>query len=248
MLFALGVGLLLAIHNNVLALTRVPDRLYLPVNVAVGAALVAAARGWGLSWSELGLGPEGVGPGLRWGGAAAAIVAAASAAALRFPLARELFADLRLRGLTGPGLAFRALVRMPIGTSLFEEMAFRGVLFGALARQVPVSWAVAISAVLFGLSHVGPAVAMVRANPARMGVIAGLLVTVAATTVGGVLFALLRVHTLGIVAPALAHWAINASGAVTGSLALGERLRVAHPPRARRNRPPPEVGRFDAPP
>lgn len=229
MSFALAVGLLLVIHNNALALAPVPDRAVLPVNLAVGAGLVGAARLWGLSWEELGLGAAGVGPGLRWGGALTVTVLAAAALALRLPSTRRLFADLRLRRLDARGLAFRALVRMPLGTSAFEELAYRGVLFGALARAGSVGGAVAISAMLFGLSHIGPALAMVRANPHRMSPPAGAAVTILATAAAGAIFALLRIRTLGIVAPALTHWAVNAAGAVGGWLALGEQRRIRAP-------------------
>lgn len=228
--FALAVGLFLALHNNLLALSRVQDRLYLPVNVAVGAGLVAAARTWGLSWEEIGLDVAGVGPGLLWGGAIAAAIGVAAAGALRIPRLRVLFADRRLGALDRRGLAWRALVRMPLGTSAFEEMAFRGVLFGALAQQTSVGWAVVISSTLFGLSHVGPALAMARANPGRITPAAGAVITVAATAVAGVLFALLRIWTGGIVAPILVHWAANASGAVGGWLALRPEASVRRRP------------------
>lgn len=224
--FALAVGALVVVHNNALALLRVPDRAVLPLNLALGAALVAAARAAGLSWDELGLGAAGVAPGLRWGGAAAALVLAGAAVALRLPTTRRLFADRRLAHLDRGGLALRALVRMPLGTSAFEEVAYRGVLFGALAGAGSVAMAVSVSAVLFGLSHVGPALAMARANPHRVSPTTVVAATVLATAVGGVLFALLRVRTLGIVAPALAHWAVNAAGAVGGWLALGGRHRT----------------------
>jgi uncharacterized protein len=218
--FALAVGLFVALHNNVLALARVPDRLYVPVNLAVGVALVAAALAWGLSSEEIGLGAEGVGPGLVWGGTIAAVVMTTAGVALRIPRLRLLFADRRLEALGGRGLAWRALVRMPLGTSAFEEVAFRGVLFAALVEQASVGWAVAVSSVLFGLSHVGPALAMVRANPDRVTPAVGVTLTVAATTVAGVGFSLLRIATGGIVGPLLVHWSVNASGAVGGWLAL----------------------------
>lgn len=234
MLFALAVGLFLTLHNTVLALSRVPDRLYLPVNLAVGAGLVAAARAVGHSWEDIGLGAGGVGPGLRWGAGLAAIVVAATAAALRIPRLRLLFVDRRLGALTRRGLAYRALVRMPLGTSAFEEVAFRGVLFGALVQQASLGWAVGISALLFGLSHIGPALAMARANPGRIAPATAALLTVAATSVAGVLFALLRIWTDGVVAPALVHWAVNASGAAGGWLAL--RRKASRNPRERRPR------------
>ena len=210
-----GVGLgaaLVAYHNALILL--VPRVLHLPLNLAMAGATVAWARRRRLSWERIGLGRSGVRPGLRWGLA----IAAAGAAGLALLLAlggEGLVRDRRFAGLRAPGVLFRILVRIPLGTALAEEVAFRGVLFGNLDRERSTAVAVAGSSLAFGLWHVAPTLSMLEANRPGLGpadttlAVAGAVV---ATTAGGVLFALLRIRSRGILGPVLAHWGFNVLG------------------------------------
>lgn len=212
MAFALAIALLLAAYSSATNVLSFPGWMYVPSNLAIGAALVGAARAAGLSWRELGLGREAVGPGLRWGGAIVLALAAMLALAPALPPARGFLEDKRVAGIGPALLAYRVLVRIPIGTALFEEVAFRGVLYGALARHASTATAVLASSAAFGLWHIGPTLENARINQPDAGaagtawIVAG---GVVATFIGGVLFASLRIHTRGIVAPVIAHAGAN---------------------------------------
>lgn len=154
------------------------------------AAGVAALSG--LDAERLGL--RGVQAGLRWGAAASAAPVLGAAVIAAIPSLRR-----RVRPAEDDLLEWIGY-RIPVGTVLTEELLFRGVL-DALS---PVA-----SPIFFGLWHIHPARA---AGDTAAG-------TVAATTVAGVMFSWLRARSGSVLAPMLAHWSINASGAVLASLA-----------------------------
>lgn len=212
MLFVGGVCAYLLVHNAALNLLPFPQALYVPVNLAMAAVLVALARWAGIGTGELGFSSQAVGPGLRWGGAIAVAVAAGLAVALVVPQASRFLADERVVGIGAGALAYRTLVRIPLGTAAAEEIAFRGVLYGALARERGVLWGIVGSSVVFGLWHIGPAVELLRANRFASGAVVGTLLVVGAvvgTAAGGVALALLRRATGGLVGPFLVHLAAN---------------------------------------
>lgn len=215
MTFLVGAGALLAVYNNATNVLGLPDEVYVPVNLTAGALLVAAARHHGYDWDTIGLSRTGVGPGLRWGAVGAGVVALGLAAALAWPPAAPFLADQRVAGLSLAGLAFQVGVRIPLGTVLFEEVAFRGVLLGAWAREHSVPAAVVGSSAIFGVWHIGPTLVALTENEVALGpwgtgaAVAG---GVAATAAAGAVFAVLRLRTGGIVAPALVHLATNALG------------------------------------
>ncbi len=220
---ALGLGLaaFLAAYNNVLVLLPIRPLHAVPINIVVAGLLVAGARARGLSWDTLGLSADGVGQGLRWGGALAAVIAAGIGLALVVPGADGLLEDRRVLGIGAGELAAWVLIRIPFGTVLLEEVAFRGVLYGTLERAATVAWAVVGSSLVFGLWHVAPTLELLDANRPDLGAAGralGVAGGVALTTLGGLLLAFLRARTGGIVAPALAHLAAN-SLAVLGAFA-----------------------------
>lgn len=215
MRFVLAVAALLAIYNNAANLLGFPEPLYVPMNLAVTAGLVAAARRRGYRWSTLGLGRSGLGPGLRWGLGGAAVVAVVLSAALAWPPAAPLLADERVAGLSLGALAFRVLVRIPLGTVVLEEVAFRGVLFGTWAERQSLRAALVGSSVLFGLWHIGPTLALLAENAVTLtpsGLVVAVGGSVAVTAVAGAVFCALRLRSGGIVAPALVHGATNSLG------------------------------------
>lgn len=207
---AVVLAVLLVAYNTALNLLEVPVDVYVPANASLAGVLLLLGWWGGLGRADLGL--SGLGPGLRWGGAIAAIIAVGLAIALAVPALRPLLADQRVTGITAATLAFRVLVRIPIGTALLEEVAFRGVLHGLLADARGVAWAVAGSAVVFGVWHVGPAIELVRANDFAWGPGLTALFVVGAvvgTAAGGVVLSWLRIRTGGIVGPLVVHAAAN---------------------------------------
>jgi hypothetical protein len=75
--FVVVLSVALVAYNAALNLVPFPRWTYGPANLALAAALVAAARARGLSWEALGLDPAHLGQSLRWGLGAAAVIGAA---------------------------------------------------------------------------------------------------------------------------------------------------------------------------
>lgn len=158
-------------------------------NAAFALSMAATS---GCSTKRLGL--TAWGAGLRWGAAASAIPLGGAALVAAVPALRT-----RVRPSADP-LAEWVLFRIPVGTVFTEELLFRGVL-DAIA---PVA-----SPIFFGLWHIHPARA--GGDP--------VIGTVLATTAAGVLFSWLRRRSGSVLAPALLHYCVNASGAVLANLA-----------------------------
>jgi membrane protease YdiL (CAAX protease family) len=211
-----SAGLILTVAvlavRNVAELVR-SNGLYIPVNAATTAALVALARRDGCSWCDLGLAPRRSRSALRLGAVAAAPVAAALAVGAALPVTRRFFDDERVNADAGIGeLFYQTGLRIPLGTVLFEEVAFRGVLLALLSRQLSFRAAVAVDGALFGLWHVVPTMANADANDifgvARVALVAG---SVLATAVGGVVFCWLRHRGRHVAAPMVLHLVVNDS-------------------------------------
>ena len=140
-------------------------------------------------------------------------------AATRFGFADALMQDDRNTGLSFQALLWSLLVVIPVGTVLLEEIGFRSVLMGEVQRLAhtkvkhPVFFAGLIVSILFGLWHIGPALAQANASdvsgPDRIVLIIG---TVLFTAASGGLFAWLRWHTKSVVTPAVLHAAVNGAG------------------------------------
>jgi uncharacterized protein len=188
-----------------------PAWAYVPANLACAAALLALARKAGASWDDLGLRPSAVGAGLRLGLAAAAAVALALAAGAALPATRSLLRDDRVAQVGAAVAAYHLLLRIPVGTAVFEEVAFRGVLLGLARRRLPPLAAATASSALFGLWHVLPTLARVRHLGVGGSATLGLLLTggVLVTWLAGYLLCWLRLRAGSLVAPVLAHAALN---------------------------------------
>jgi uncharacterized protein len=214
--FAAGLSALLTLWNNAVNVVR-PRWAYVPTNLLLAVALVAAARRRGHSWDDLGLDPARLGSGLRWGAGAAAVVGAGLATASAVPALRPFLDDARV---ADADVAYEALVRIPLGTVVLEEVAFRGVLLAVLARRWSTRGAVLGSSAVFGLWHVVPTLQALRVNEpdASAAVLAaGVAGGVAVTAVGGVVFCLLRLRSGSVLAPVLAHVATNSFALVAAS-------------------------------
>lgn len=175
---------------------------YVAANLAAAAALLALARRRGLD-----LGPVEVADGVRAGASVGAAVGLLLAALLTTPTGRRALRDQRLAGLTDAGVAWEVLGRIPLGTVALEEVAFRGVL--------PEMGSDAASSIAFGLWHIPPTLRTLDANgvssPAARA--AAVLVAVVGTGLVGGFFCRLR-RRYGLLAPAVAHAAVNGLGTV----------------------------------
>ncbi|MDP8987364.1 MAG: CPBP family intramembrane metalloprotease [Actinomycetota bacterium] len=210
---AVGSVLVLLGARNVSEL-MLPAAAYVPTNVVVAAVLLAAARGSGSSWGELGLSRCHVRRGLAVGSAAAAGAVTAMLVAAAAPRTGRLFDDERVpRDADAGERLYQTVVRIPVGTVAFEELAFRGVLLTVLCRRLRPPAAVALDSTLFGLWHIVPTLATARANGivglGRLGVVAA---SVLATAAGGAVLCALRMRAGHLLAPALLHLGFNDAG------------------------------------
>ena len=161
---------------------------------AAGTALALTAR------APLGLAPPPLHRGLRLGAAVAGAVAAGVAAATGVPRVRAAMATRDL-----PAHPARWLgLEIPLGTVWSEETAFRGALATAAAGAFGPTAGRALQALTFGLTHIPDARS---SGEPVMG-------TVAVTALAGWVFALLNERSGSVLAPMLAHLAINEAGAV----------------------------------
>ena len=224
---AIAVVLVALVAANLISHLLLPGRPW-PVAVALTAGLIAVAVAAGMSPAEIGLARGDARRGLRWGAAAGAIAVAVYGIALLVPAAT---ARVPADPLDGASVLLTVLVVIPLTTVLPEELAFRGVLLGLLDRTLRQRFAIAVSSALFGLWHVLAARSGTPASRTAADSVTGvvgnpttssaLLITgtILVTTAGGYLLCWLRVRSRSLLAPMLAHWALNAGGVLFAAIA-----------------------------
>jgi len=182
-------------------------------NLGAAGVAVAVARAAGITNTELGLSRRSMAAGLRTGARGAALVAAAVGAAAVWPRTRAALASTPAD--PAADLAFDVLVRIPLETALAEEVLFRGVSYALARHHGSHRYASAVTAVTFGLWHVGPA----RARSARhrttttaaaTSIPHGVAVDVAVTALTSLALVELRRRSGSILAPIVVHATVNA--------------------------------------
>ena len=207
------------------------------VRFGTAVAVLGIARAAGVSWAELGLGRRELGSGARTGAVAGACAAAAVLATAAVPATRRFFLDDRATaGAEGGGLA-AGLARITFAAVPPEELTYRSALLGLWLGNGSQASAMAWSSALFGLSHILPTRSTMgqtalgqhlERRPLRQAAfVAG---NVAVTGAAGAVFAWLRLRSGSVLAPLLAHAALNDSALVAG--------RVAHRLSRDTDRPP----------
>jgi membrane protease YdiL (CAAX protease family) len=181
-----------------------PWRRHPLAQAALGTTLAVAAR------SPLGLRPPHAGSGLRLGAATAGVVGAGVIVGSALPRVRAGMAARELPRRPWHWLA----VEIPLGTVWSEETAFRGALATLAAGGFGPAAGRLVQAVTFGLTHV----------PDARETGAPVLGTVAVTGLAGWFFGLLADRSGSVLAPMLAHLAINEAGAVA-ALAVQRSIR-----------------------
>ncbi len=171
-----------------------PWRRHPVAQAAYGTALAALAR------APFGLGSPALRSGIRNGLAVAGTVAVGVAVAASIPKVRMAMAERDLPARPGHWLG----VEIPLGTVWSEETAFRGALATVAADAFGPTGGRLLQALTFGLTHI----------PDARGTGEPVLGTVAATGLAGWAFALLAERSGSLVAPMLAHLAINEAGAL----------------------------------
>lgn len=220
-----AVGLALAALAAGLVVDRAVGDAHLAVGLVLAACLLAVARACGLTAADLGLARSAWPAGLRWGAAAAALIGAAYAVAYLLAPVRQALPEAE--GGLGRAVLWTVLVVIPLGTVVPEELAFRGLLLAQLGRRWGVLAATLLSSGLFGLWHVLPSLGGGAANAAIADVVGGdaagtalrVAVTVASTSVAGVVLCWLRLRSGSLLAPILAHWTVNGLGVIVALVA-----------------------------
>jgi membrane protease YdiL (CAAX protease family) len=224
-----GVAVL-ALHN--LAVHRLlPAPASAALNLASAAGLSAFAGHTGCSRADLGIGVEDAGRGLRMGLGAAAVAAGGVALGAALPATRRFFGDRRVSDVGRGEAAYHLAVRIPLATALAEEVLFRGVLLAMFRqRRSPVA-AVLWTSLLFGAWHVLPTIDHYQGNPASdlvadpgRGRRLAVLATTLSTTGAGGVFAWLRLRSGSVLAPVLAHTAVNVSAYLAGRLVANHQV------------------------
>jgi membrane protease YdiL (CAAX protease family) len=173
---------------------RLPARWLVPSQAALGVVLTSSTG------VRLGLRPPAVRRGVRVGLAVAATVSAAVGFSTVLPPVRLAMSR---RELPRP-VASWLLVRIPIGTVWSEEAAYRGVMGTVAAQAFGPRLGRVVQASAFGLSHVSDA----------RGAGESVVGTVLVTGLAGWAFGWLHDRTGSLLAPMLAHLAVNEAGAV----------------------------------
>ncbi len=200
------------------ALTRgVEGAPYIVAGLATTGGIALVAWRHHLSAAEIGLGRATWVTGALWSVGIVLVVGTAIGIVGGIPRAHHLFADDRVTDVSGPVTARKVLLDIPFGTVLIEEFAFRGVMLALVTTLAGTPWAIAVTSVLFGLWHVGPALEMHASHNSTNGSAwPTVLSTVAFTGLSGVGFAALRLFTGSLFPPSALHWAANGSGVVVG--------------------------------
>ena len=183
---------------------RLPSRWHPVTHATVGLALTALTRA-----------PIGVrrpASGLRFGLGVAAPVVLGVAAATAVPRVRQGMADRDLPDGTLQWL----LLGIPLGTVWSEEAAFRGALGTVAADAFGTTGGRFLQAAAFGLSHIADA----RSTGEPV------VPTVLVTGLAGWVFGWLYERSGSLIAPMLAHLAINESGAVAALAVQNRRARA----------------------
>lgn len=110
-------------------------------------------------------------------------------------------------GFITPQVLARRIIGNFFQNGFFEEFLMRGALQTRLQKLFSTPWALALQAVVFGLWHL-------RANTNMMdgNVLAGLAVCLISQTVAGLVYGYILHRTRNLVAPSIAHVAMNVLG------------------------------------
>jgi membrane protease YdiL (CAAX protease family) len=200
----------------------IPERIRPLAGVGAALGFTALAGAVGADRREMGIAREDLASGLRVGAITAGAIAVATATARAVDRNGSAFRDDRVTNASTAEAAAHLLVRIPVATALVEELVFRGIILGFGLRDGDRRRAMLVSSIAFGLWHVGAALHPERQAGHQLSSTAAAVVgDVIATTVGGLGFGWLRLRSNSIVAPAIAHAALNGSAYVATRIGRG---------------------------
>jgi hypothetical protein len=218
---AVGVAVL-TVHN--IAVHRVlPAPADAALNLATAVGLTALAGRMGCNRADIGIRAEDLSSGLRTGLCAAAVATGGVAVGAALPATRGFFDDRRVNDVGRAEAVYHLALRIPLATALAEELLFRGALLALLRQRRPPLVAALWTSLLFGAWHVLPTIDHYQGNPASAlvadvsrGRRLAVLATMVSTTGAGGVFTWLRLRSHSVLAPVLAHAAVNMSAYLAG--------------------------------
>lgn len=210
------IGIVVAynpISNEIL-----PPPAYVPANLAMAAIVTWVALRSGVSPQLAGLAPARIRRGVVVGGTASLVGIMGVAILAVLPWSREFFVDDRFTDAGVIQAVYQTLIRIPIGTALVEELVFRGAVLGVLLLRFSILRAALLSSALFGLWHVLPTLEALETNPAGdlLGTAIGVAGGIVVTFLAGLIFVWLRMRARSLLAPILAHAALNSTAYLAG--------------------------------
>ena len=210
--FAITVGVLVAFNIG-----RAYGLLGPPVLSAgiLFAVLILIAWRTGASLADIGLDRRHAAAGLVYGAGAFGLVLLVLLVAAVLPATNGFLHDSRAH-ISGGRLLYELGIEVILLTAIPEELAFRGVLLGSGLRLWGRRRASLITSALFGLWHIAPTLETTVHNQAvgSLGVsgsgrVLEVIVTVAATSIAGLVFCWLRLRSKSLIAPVMAHIAVD---------------------------------------
>jgi hypothetical protein len=225
-------GVAVLVLHNVAVHRLLPSPADAALNLATAVGLASFARRVGCSAGDLGIRPADAVEGLRAGLAAAAVAGGAVALGAAVPGTRAFFDDRRVRDASSGEAAYHLAMRIPLATALAEELLFRGALLALFRQRRSDAAAVLWSSLLFGAWHVLPTIDHYQGNPASeliadlgRGRRLAVLATALSTAGAGVVLARLRLRSGSVLAPVLAHAAVNVSAYLAARRAVSHHVR-----------------------
>lgn len=225
---------LLIVSYGALLSFVLPKKSHIILNILFAGGAICVGVLSGLSLSAMGLAPSLLISGSLYALGIIVILIALIYVASRLPVINRFFENEAFSSVSKKRLAYEAGFRVPLGTALIEEVLFRGLLLGLLMINYPPINSLIISSIVFGLWHIFPTVNQLEANQAAKDLVAGkrgrrfwsILSVVATTSLAGFCFGLLRLWSGSLITPWLVHWAINASGIISGAIAKNKNRQV----------------------
>ena len=226
--------ILILLYSTVLA-KSVPAKYHLYLNISITALAILLGFSFGLNLEQMGLALNKILPGIFVAIAAVAIIVVFTSIVATIPVLRRFFLGDNLARASGKLITYEATIRVPFGTALIEEVIFRGVLLGLLLQHNSAAVAILLSAIIFGLWHIFPTIAMLENNKIlakankdlkrrKYGSIIGVIIITASA---GVVFAWLRIISNSVLAPWLVRGTINSSGML--GIAIARKLEKSKP-------------------
>ncbi|MDQ5886586.1 MAG: protease family protein [Patescibacteria group bacterium] len=177
-----------------------------------------------LGRKDLGLERSSIVTGLKYGGIALAVVGLVLG--LAYLINPTWFIDSRYNRSTSQVL-ITMFIFIPFHTVLIEELLFRGALLGLFMKYFSVRWAVLYSSLLFGLWHIVPSLGIAESSQtisttlskSAYAQLLSVIGVVLVTTVAGLVLCWLRLKSKSLLAPLIAHWAVNAFALLFATLA-----------------------------